>query len=86
MAERLWEVIQNHPLPVESGADRITVSVGVAHIQPDDAGESLLSRADAAMYAGKRKGGNMVHVAVDGEFRQLAGPPRLSIVPAIDVS
>lgn len=84
MAKRLWEVVQTRTLPDEAGADRITVSVGVAHIRPDDVGESLLSRADAAMYAGKRLGGNMVHVAVDGVFRSLAHTPRLSIVPAID--
>jgi diguanylate cyclase (GGDEF)-like protein len=72
MAERLWECIQSRLLPITAGATGITVCVGVAHVEAGDVGESLLSRADAAMYAGKRQGGNMIHVAEDGRFIPLA--------------
>lgn len=72
MAERLWECIQDRLLPGKAGASGITVCVGVAHVEVGDEGESLLSRADAAMYAGKRQGGNMIHVAEDGRFMPLA--------------
>lgn len=72
MAERLWEYIQDRQLPGKAGAHSITVCVGVAHAEPGDEGESLLSRADAAMYAGKRQGGNLIHVAEDGRFAPLA--------------
>jgi GGDEF domain-containing protein len=44
--------------------------VGIAHLAPEDDEDSLFSRADQAMYAGKRLGGNMVWVACDGGFRQ----------------
>ncbi len=72
LAERLWECIQDRLLPGKAGASGITVCVGVAHVEAGDEGESLLSRADAAMYAGKRQGGNMIHVAEDGRFIPLA--------------
>jgi diguanylate cyclase (GGDEF)-like protein len=73
MAERLWESIGIRLMPDAAGTEHISVSVGVAHVEPGDEGESLLSRADAAMYAGKRQGGNTVHVAVAGDFHPLAG-------------
>jgi len=40
----------------------LTVSIGVARLQPDDSAETLVSRADQAMYLAKEKGRNRVEV------------------------
>lgn len=42
---------------------RITISLGLAHAVRGETGESLVSRADAALYASKRGGRNQVTVA-----------------------
>jgi diguanylate cyclase (GGDEF)-like protein len=65
IAERLRQAIDERVLPAGAGVGHMTVSVGVAHLSVTDEGESLFSRADQAMYAGKHHGGNMVWVAVE---------------------
>jgi diguanylate cyclase len=49
--------IDHHGRPI-----RVTVSAGVATIQNKEAAESLVQRADAALYAAKAAGRNCVHV------------------------
>ncbi len=51
--------------PVRFGDDRIafTVSAGVAALQPEDTGTSLVGRADTALYAAKRAGRDRVESA-----------------------
>jgi len=46
-------------LRVPSGA-AISVSCGVTVIEPEDSGERLIARADAALYTAKQKGRNRV--------------------------
>jgi len=46
---------------------RITISVGVAVLQPSDTPQSLLERADACLYAAKRSGRNRVICESDPE-------------------
>jgi GGDEF domain-containing protein len=60
-----------HALPEAAGVDHVTFSVGVAVWQPTDVAEELFSRADLAMYAVKRIGGNGVCVAEGNTFRWL---------------
>ena len=50
---------------------RITISVGVATLRPDDAAQSFIARADAALYAAKRIGRNRVVCEADPEFAQI---------------
>jgi diguanylate cyclase len=62
-AERLRLKIQSLRVKARSTdtvLDTITASFGVAHAQPGDTPESLLTRADDALYQAKRNGRNQV--------------------------
>lgn len=63
-AERVRQAIA---AAVPDGHDdvRLSVSIGVATARPGDTLERLLARADAAMYAVKRNGGDAVRHAAD---------------------
>jgi diguanylate cyclase (GGDEF)-like protein len=61
VAERIRGNIAQIEVP--AAARQITVSLGVASWSPGDTTDSLLARADAALYAAKRTGGNRVHTA-----------------------
>jgi len=65
VAERLRERVADLRIPTEAGKDiRITVSLGVAEISdPALPFDSVLSRADAALYESKRNGRNRVTAA-----------------------
>lgn len=62
VAEALRQVLAGEPVPVDQGKSvAATASFGVATVVPEDRTfESLLSRADAALYAAKGKGRNRV--------------------------
>jgi diguanylate cyclase len=68
VAERLRKVIENREIKINvEGKEKklhITASFGVTEIKEDDTVESLLMRADEAMYKAKKKGKNKVEVEV----------------------
>jgi diguanylate cyclase len=67
-AERLRLKIQSLRVKArgtDTVLDTITASFGVAHAQPDDTPESLLTRADDALYQAKRNGRNQVRQQPD---------------------
>jgi diguanylate cyclase (GGDEF)-like protein len=68
VAERLRRLVASTELAKSAGSSRITVSVGVALIEPGDESEKLVSRADQAMYESKKKGGNRLCLAHNGRF------------------
>ncbi len=68
VAERLRSLIERRQLPPAAGVRHVTVSVGLALLEPDTDESNLFTRADLAMYEVKRRGGNAVCVARAGRF------------------
>jgi diguanylate cyclase (GGDEF)-like protein len=62
IAERVRAAIAGMPLVAEPPVP-ITVSIGVAQRKPNENAETLLARADAALYAAKQGGRNRVMLA-----------------------
>lgn len=62
VAERLRSVIERRRLPEKAGATKITASVGISLLSPEDEETEIFSRSDQAMYEVKRVGGNRVCV------------------------
>jgi two-component system cell cycle response regulator len=62
IAERLRQKISDQPFPVqtEQGPLSVTVSIGAATSHGGDTAESLLKRADQALYRAKKDGRNRV--------------------------
>ncbi|BCW89034.1 Response regulator PleD [Alphaproteobacteria bacterium SO-S41] len=63
VAERLRQNVADVPFPISSSdkALTVTVSIGVTSIErPDDTADTILKRADAALYRAKRDGRNRV--------------------------
>jgi len=59
LAERLGRKVARHDFPP---AGRVTISFGVAAMRREDTVDSLVKRADDALYRAKRKGRNRVEV------------------------
>lgn len=58
IAERVRAAIEN-----DDATPTVTVSVGIAELAKGESGESLLQRADQALYAAKREGRNLLRLA-----------------------
>jgi len=63
LAERIRTSIENHTIAYGMEILKITASLGVSTLRDNDTVESLVQRADKAMYKAKRKGRNQVVVA-----------------------
>jgi diguanylate cyclase (GGDEF)-like protein len=62
LAERMRHAVGSAPVATRGGPVEVTISVGVAHLAPDDALEQLLGRADRSLYRAKEAGRNRVVV------------------------
>jgi diguanylate cyclase (GGDEF)-like protein len=62
-AEKLRSLLDTSPIPTDAGPLRITVSIGVAALRPEEGASELLRRADLALYRAKEAGRNRVQVA-----------------------
>ncbi len=63
VADRIRVICERHNFTVGAQGQRssVTFSMGLASVQRGDTAESLLARADAALYASKHAGRNKVH-------------------------
>lgn len=67
IAERARRAIEASPVATSGGPLPLTISAGVAERRPGEGRDSLLRRADEAMYEAKRQGRNRVVLAPAGE-------------------
>lgn len=66
-AERLRRAVQDLPTGAGALPRPVTISVGVARVEPTDAGvAALVARADAALYRAKQTGRNRVELSEPG--------------------
>jgi len=59
-AEELRLAIMNNPLSVTNTQIQVTASIGVSTHEPDDNSDTLINKADKAMYKAKEQGRNRV--------------------------
>lgn len=62
LAEKIRQVIEHHRF---AEVQTVTCSFGVAQFYPDDTAETIINRADEAMYAAKQNGRNRVETRCD---------------------
>ncbi len=68
VAEQVRRAVQGRELVKRSTGEtlgRVTISIGVSVLRPDDQGASLIERADKALYAAKNGGRNRVVAETD---------------------
>ena len=63
LAERLRAAVAAKPVAAHGHDIAVTVSVGISYLRPDDDLDSLLDRADTALYRSKAAGRDRVTVA-----------------------
>jgi len=67
IAERLRQLVADTVIAHDQGPTiSVTISIGVASLEPYESGDELLSRADKAMYQAKNNGRNRVELANPG--------------------
>jgi diguanylate cyclase (GGDEF)-like protein len=65
IAERIRQRMESETVTFDGNAMNITATIGLAISDPGETSEALLRRSDAALYAGKQRGRNVVICAQD---------------------
>lgn len=73
-AQRAIEAIAKHIFEYEHEQVTVTISLGLAELQPDDDAALLLRRADEALYLSKAAGRNCGHFHTGTDFISLDSP------------
>lgn len=73
VGERIRQAISRVDLDSLDPGLRVTASIGVATLGPDEEVVELLQRADLALYSAKHGGRNRVHIAPDPLGQKVAG-------------
>ncbi len=63
IADRIRTRISEHPITLNANPLFVTATIGLTMSRPEDVPESLLRRADLALYEGKEKGRNCVSLS-----------------------
>jgi diguanylate cyclase len=77
VADHIRRAVMTKELMKRSSGERlgrVTISIGVAVLRPDDTPQSLIERADECLYAAKRSGRNRVICESDPEADGLKSP------------
>ena len=74
LAERIRARVFADPMQKDGITEQVSLSLGVAEAQKGDSVESLLARADSALYAAKRAGRNCVRTDLQAEEPQTPAP------------
>lgn len=73
IAERICSYFRSQPVALDKTSLDITVSIGVATLQPEDDPDDLINRADQQLYLAKDRGRDCV-LAADQTSEQSRGP------------
>jgi diguanylate cyclase len=73
-AQRALESVAKHTFEYEHEQVTVTISLGLAELQPDDEAEALVRRADEALYLSKAAGRNCGHFHTGSDFLLLDSP------------
>ena len=61
LAEKLRQAVETYKFPT---VGKVTISLGVAQLEPDEKPEDFIVRADMALYKAKEGGRNRVEIAI----------------------
>lgn len=68
IAERVRESLENHTVAYGLELIKITASLGISSLRGNDSNETLIKRADNAMYRAKESGRNQVQIELSAQL------------------